>query len=98
MNEPARPAQRPPRRPARPNFKGLGPGAMTLPVKFTPETFRQLRQRASYETMRWRLEHGGKGYEISAQDIVRRLVSQFFRREAAIPDDAVGRAVRERSG
>jgi hypothetical protein len=84
--------RRMPPRPASPNSKGLI-GALTLPVKLMPNDLRDLRARARYETMRWRLEHNGKGRAISAQDIVRRLVASYFRREPAIPNDAIGRAV-----
>jgi hypothetical protein len=85
-----RPAQRP--HPS-PNGKGLEDGVRVVTIfPHADEEF--LRERARYETQRWRFAHDGKGREISAQDILRRLVADFRRKEPAIPADVVGRAIR----
>lgn len=84
--------RRGPTRPAAPNSKGLR-DPVTLPIKFERAALAGLRMRATYETMKWRLAHDGKGRAISAQDIVRRLVDQL-ERTAPIPQDAIGTFVR----
>ena len=85
--------RRGPKRPSAPNSKGLG-DTVTLPVKLSRPRLKDLRRRAQYETLRWRLEHGGKGRVISAQDIVRRQIDNLFRTAPAVPDDAIGRMVK----
>lgn len=83
----------PPKRPPSPNSKGLDL-AETLHVKLLPATLAQLKTRARYETVRWRVENGGKGRAISPQDVVRRVIEDYFRVVRATPDDAVGRALK----
>jgi hypothetical protein len=84
--------RRGPIRPEAPNSKGLR-DPVTLPVKFEKAALVRLRTRAEYETVRWRLAHGGRGREISAQDIVRRLVDQLDA-TSPLPKDAVSAYLR----
>lgn len=86
-------AKKPPQRPPTPNSKGLT-NAVDLNVKFPPQQLRNLRDRARYETMHWRLEHRGRGHVISPADIVRRVVAEYFDRVSAMPDDAIAAALR----
>jgi hypothetical protein len=72
--------------------------ARTIDVSFRQDAFANLRNRARYDTMHYRLEHKGKGPVVSPGDIVRRLVDEYFERVSALPDDAVGAAVRATEG
>lgn len=83
-----------PNRPERPNYKGLMTFPM-LPVRMPPEHLRGLKDRARYETMHWRLEHRGQGHAVSAADIVRRLIAEYFTNTSPLPDDPIGAAVRQ---
>lgn len=82
-----------PKRPQRPNSKGLH-GGQTIEVKFRPDALRDLRQRARYETTRYRLAHDGKGHIITPHDIIRRIVDEYFEKVSALPADGVGSALR----
>jgi hypothetical protein len=62
-------------------------------VKFERVALERLRLRAEYETVRWRLAHGGRGRAISAQDILRRMVDQLDH-SSPLPKDAVSAYVR----
>ena len=85
--------QRGPKRPEFPNTKGLR-GFPMLPVKMHPALFLALNDRARYDTLHWRLEHDGQGRVISPQDIVRRLIVEYFKNVSPVPDDAIGAVVR----
>jgi hypothetical protein len=82
-----------PQRPLRPNDKGLG-GMPVLPLKLPRTVLDALRQRARYDTVHWRLEHGGQGHVVSAGDVARRILADYFERVSPLPDDAIGATVR----
>lgn len=82
-----------PQRPHAPNAKGLSDG-VTKEVKFRKDAFKSLHDRARYETLRYRIQHGGKGHVVTWSDIVRRLVDDYFEKVSALPADAVGKALR----
>lgn len=71
-------------RPPTPSSKGIEK-PMPVWTDFPTEDGLNLRQRAAYETMKWRAEHDGKGRAITVQDIVRRVVAEYFRRVPALP-------------
>lgn len=54
-----------------------------------------LKQRARYETMHWRIEHGGHGKVISPADIVRRLIADYQSKVSPLPNDAIGNMLRD---
>lgn len=81
-----------PQRPWKPNSKGLaGAPVLQLPCPLLPE----LKSRAAYETLHYRIEHKGRGPVISPGDIVRRLIEKYFKEVSALPDDAIGAMLRK---
>lgn len=83
----------PPKRPHAPNTKGLE-DAEDMEIKLPRSLKAALRNRAAYETMKARLQGGGRGRSVSAGDIARRAVGHYFTRVSALPDDTIGAAVR----
>ncbi len=82
-----------PKRPPTPHSKGLGRMPM-LPIRLDAGLLLALKDRARYETLHWRLEHGGRGRVISPADIARRVLAEYFKNVSPLPDDAIGAAVR----
>lgn|ERR1035437_568272 len=82
-----------PPRPARPNDKGMSDWPSLL-LMLHPEKLQALRDRAKYETMHWRLEHGGHGRAFSPGDVARSIINEYFENVSPLPEDEIGAAVR----
>jgi hypothetical protein len=85
--------RRPPKRPKTPHNKGLADGAR-FDLVFRRDALQNLRARARYETVHYRLEHNGKGHVTTPGDIIRRLVDEYFEKVSPMPDDEIAVAMR----
>ena len=86
---------RAPKRPHAPNDKHQE-GFQILLLRLPPATLANLRKRARYDTLHFRLEHDGKGPTVSVPDVARRIFDEYFAQTSALPDDAIGASLRER--